>query len=182
MLTRAITFLGIVLLAAVYAFAADPKPGEPGPSAAVDRATLEKRFAERMTNVALVGHFTDSNRKPSDLNEEKYIIEKVVKDKGDDWLMTVRIQYGKHNLPVTLKIPVLWAGDTPVLSVTNLAVPLLGTFNARVVLHDGQYAGTWSGAGHGGHLFGKIVKNTPAPNAKTSDKDETQRPKDRGKQ
>jgi hypothetical protein len=28
-----------------------------------------------------------------------------------------------------------------------------------VVLHEGKYAGTWSGAGHGGQLFGRIEKN-----------------------
>jgi hypothetical protein len=145
---------------------ARPATGSGARPALPDRATLEKRFAERMTNVALVGHFTDTTKKAGELAEEKYIIEKAVKDQGDDWLLTVRIVYGKHNIPVTLRIPVLWAGDTPVLSVTNLAVPLLGTFNARVVIHEDKYSGTWSGAGHGGHLFGKIVKNAPAQDKK----------------
>ena len=153
-------------LVGLLAAADPPATGSGARPVLPDRATLEKRFAERMTNVALVGHFTDTKKKASDLSEEKYIIEKAVKDQGDDWLLTVRIQYGKHNLPVTLKIPVLWAGDTPVLSVTNLAVPLLGTFNARVVIHEDKYSGTWSGAGHGGHLFGKIVKNVLAPEKK----------------
>jgi hypothetical protein len=32
-------------------------------------------------------------------------------------------------------------------------------FTARVVIYKGQYAGTWSGTkGHGGQLFGNIVK------------------------
>jgi hypothetical protein len=157
---RASTILLVSLLASGLR-AAEPESRPSIRPAALDRAALEKRFAERMTNVALVGHFTDSNKKASDLTEEKYIIEKAVKDQGDDWLLTVRIQYAKYNVPVTLKIPVLWAGDTPVLSVTNLNVPLLGTFNARVVIYEGHYAGMWSGAGHGGHLFGKIVKNPP---------------------
>jgi hypothetical protein len=161
---RTFMTIGLVFGLAMPAAGADPPTSSSvaaPPSLALDRAALEKRFAERMSNVALVGHFTDTNKKPGDLSEEKYIIEKAVKGEGNDWLLTVRIQYGKHNIPVTLKIPVLWAGDTPILSVTNLAVPLLGTFNARVVIHEDKYAGTWSGGGHGGHLFGKIVKNSP---------------------
>ena len=59
--------------------------------------------------------------------------------------------------------PVRWAGDTPVISVTNFGIPLIGTYSARVVIYQGQYAGTWSGKTHGGHLFGKIVKNDEAP-------------------
>lgn len=34
------------------------------------------------------------------------------------------------------------------------------------MFYDGAYAGTWSGgAGHGGKLFGKIVRNEPKPAA-----------------
>jgi hypothetical protein len=133
-----------------------------------DRAALEKKFQQAMNNVTLVGHFTDSKLTSDKLTEEKYVIEKVEKDQGDDWYFTVRIQYRSHNVPVRLKIPVKWAGDTPILSVTDLSIPLLGTFHARVVVYDGQYAGTWSGAGHGGHLFGKIVHNEPAETKESS--------------
>jgi hypothetical protein len=126
-----------------------------------DKSALEKKFAETLDNVSFVGFFTASDQKPGQLSEEKYVIQKVTKADGDNWTFDVRIVYGKHNLPVKLKIPVIWAGDTPVISVTKLPVPLLGTFDARVVIYDNQYAGTWKGAGHGGQLFGKIVKNPP---------------------
>ena len=51
-----------------------------------------------------------------------------------------------------------WAGDTPVISVTNVAFPGLGTYSARVVIYGDSYAGTWDGKDHGGQMFGKIVK------------------------
>lgn len=132
--------------------------GVVGADDAVKRAEREKRFEESFRRVALVGHFTDSNKKSGQLTEDKYIIEKVAKDQGDDWAFTVRIQYGAVDLPVTLKIPVVWAGDTPVITVQDLQVPVLGKFNGRIVVHGDYYAGTWGGAGHHGHLFGRIEK------------------------
>jgi hypothetical protein len=37
----------------------------------------------------------------------------------------------------------------------------LGTFDARVVIHDQKYAGTWKHGEVGGHLFGTIEKLQP---------------------
>jgi hypothetical protein len=61
---------------------------------------------------------------------------------------------------VTLPIPleIKWAGDTPVITLTKLAIPGLGTFTSRVVIYEGRYAGTWQHDRVGGHLFGKIEK------------------------
>ena len=65
-----------------------------------------------------------------------------------------------------MTFPVKFAGDTPVISLTNYTVPGFGAFTARVVIYDDVYAGTWAsakpGSKHGGTMFGKIVKN-PAP-------------------
>lgn len=164
-----IAMLGVVASCAgfrSFARAAEDKPNaEDRPHAESERAALEKRFEEAMRNVTLVGFFTASDQPKGKLTEERYIVDKVVKDEGDNWMFHARIQYGKNDVPVRLKIPVKWAGDTPVISVTKLGVPLLGTFNARVVIYDGQYAGTWEGAGHGGQLFGRIEKNKDAAGA-----------------
>lgn len=138
------------------------KPSGETAIANADPAARDKKFEESMRNVVMVGFFTASDQPKGKLTEERYIIDKVVKDEGDNWMFHARIQYGKNDVPVRLKIPVKWAGDTPVISVTKLGVPLLGTFNARVVIYDGQYAGTWDGAGHGGQLFGRIEKNKDA--------------------
>ena len=42
--------------------------------------------------------------------------------------------------------------------MTDLAIPNLGTFTARVVIYDGRYAGTWQHGKVGGNLFGRIEK------------------------
>ena len=70
------------------------------------------------------------------------------------------MQYGGHDLKVPVELQVKWAGDTPVITLTDTPVAGMGSFTARIVIYRGQYAGTWSGGkGHGGQLFGKIVKS-----------------------
>jgi hypothetical protein len=121
-----------------------------------DRGAAEKQFRETLSGATLVGHFTVGER--AGLSEEKYAIQKVSKLAGDTWIFEARVQYGSHDFTLPFPLTVKWAGDTPVISVTDLTVPGVGTYTARVLVYRGQYAGTWSGKNHGGQLFGKIVK------------------------
>jgi hypothetical protein len=60
-------------------------------------------------------------------------------------------------------VPVKWAGDTPVISVTNFKVPTMGTYTARVMIYADHYAGTWDAGDHGGHMWGRVERaETPA--------------------
>jgi hypothetical protein len=45
-----------------------------------------------------------------------------------------------------------------VITLTDFAIPGVGTWTARVLLYRDQYAGTWSGKRGGGQMFGKIVR------------------------
>jgi hypothetical protein len=120
---------------------------------------LEKQFAETLTGATLVGQFTVSgvnDDKP--LAKDKYTLGTVKKLKNGFWSFEARIQYGDHDVKLPLALPVKWAGDTPVISVTNVAFPGLGTYSARVVFYGDQYAGTWNGRDHGGQLFGRIER------------------------
>ncbi len=121
---------------------------------------FEKQFQDAMTNVKLVGHYTSGDS--AELHDDSYGIEKISKIKEDTWRFEARILYNKKDFKVVMNLPVKFAGDTPVISLTNFAVPGFGTFTARVVFYNGVYAGTWGGVGHGGTLFGKIVKNEAA--------------------
>ena len=122
----------------------------------------EQRFQEMLSDVTLAGHFTITGGEDSStLREEKYTITKVTKLSDDYWLFFARIQYGGRDVTVPLKLEVKWADDTPIITLTDLELPNLGTFTARVVIYRGQYAGTWSSGKHGGHMFGIITKNTP---------------------
>ncbi len=138
---------------AEQALAADnEKPG-------VDQAVLEKQFAETMSGATLVGQFTTvdaDGEKP--LAKDRYTLGKVHKLQNGLWSFETRIQYGDHDVKVALALKVLWAGSTPVITLDKVLVPGLGTFDARVLVHGDEYAGTWSGGDHGGHLFGTITK------------------------
>lgn len=109
-----------------------------------------------MAGATLVGRSTSSNREGLG-GEERYRIDKVSKLVGDTWLIQARLQYGSHDIPVPVPVAIKWAGDTPVITLTDLAIPGAGTFTARVLLYGDQYAGTWSAKDHGGQIFGKIV-------------------------
>lgn len=125
-----------------------------------EAAALEKNFQESLSGVVLTGHFTMGRN--DRLREEKYTIEKVSKIAGDQWLFHARIQYGSHDVAVPLPLTVKWAGDTPIITLTDVGIPGFGTYTARVLIYRGQYAGTWSGKNAGGHLFGRIVKKEAA--------------------
>ena len=118
-------------------------------------AELEKKFEQQLSGATLTGQFT-SNGKIG--GEDKYTISKVSKVTGETWLFQVRVQYGTHDVTVPIPLTVKWAGDTPMVTLTDLSIPGLGTYTARVLFYKDGYAGTWSGKNHGGALFGKIVK------------------------
>jgi len=171
MLRHRICLLSFVGLAfGPYAVGQEPKRPSEQPPETVDRRALEQQFQEMLTDAVLVGSFTiagQENEKP--LQEEKYTISRVTKLQGDLWLFAARIQYGGQDVTVPLPLQVKWAGDTPVISVTDVTIPALGTFTARVMFHRGRYAGIWQHGDVGGHLWGKITKKKPESDEKTSE-------------
>jgi hypothetical protein len=138
----------LLILLACAAWAQEPALNE-----------AEKKFQDSMANVTLVGYFTSGDK--AELKEDKYTIVRVTKVKEDLWKFEARIQYNQKDVPVAMALPVKFAGDTPVISLTNFAVPGFGSFTARVLVYGDAYAGTWGDATHGGKLFGKIVKSPP---------------------
>jgi hypothetical protein len=122
-----------------------------------DEAERNRAFTESMSGVTLVGYSTRTNSEGLS-KEEQYIIEKISHVTGDTWLFQTRLKYDGRDIPVPFPLTVKWAGDTPVITLTDLSIPGVGTYTARVVLYRDQYAGTWSGKNVGGQLFGKIVR------------------------
>jgi hypothetical protein len=151
----------IPLLAAILfvttAFAADD-----------DKAARYKKLETLLTGAKLTGNFTITG-KDKDFPKEEYTILSAEKaEEGEFWLLRARIKYGGKDVTVPVPIEILWAGKTPVMTLDNLTLPGLGTFSARVVLHDDKYAGTWQHDKVGGHLFGTISR---AKDEKEGDKD-----------
>ena len=123
-----------------------PAPTTSPSGAAADRDPSKhfKQFSARMNGAVLVGHFTTDAPKKKPPEEERYEIRRVIKmEQGDYWMFESRIRYGQHDVTVPLALQVKWAGNTPVITLDRVAVPGLGTFDARVVISGDRYAGTW---------------------------------------
>lgn len=154
----------VVMLAGGYLRGQSPAT-QPATSA-IDQAALERQFEQTMTGAMLVGYSSDSRRPDAQPREERYTIERVSKIAGsaDNWLFTARIPFRSASLAVPLVIPVKWAGDTPVISVTDLTIPRMGTYTARVLIYRDSYVGTWSGGDHAGQMWGRVERvPTTAP-------------------
>ena len=123
-----------------------------------ERAALEAAFAAAMSGATLVGNFTLDQAPEGAPQPEAYRLGKVEKlPGGDQWRFEAEIEYGGKTSTLPLVLEVKWAGDTPVITLTDLAIPLMGTFTARVVIYGERYAGIWSGADHGGQMYGRLV-------------------------
>ena len=117
---------------------------------------LEAHLTAMLSGAALVGHSTTWN-KPGLSGEERYSIDGITKLKGQTWLLRTRMKLGGTEWPLPVPVTMEWAGDTPMIQLTDVAMPG-GPYSARVVLYKDQYAGTWLGPGRGGQLFGRIVR------------------------
>ena len=157
----------VVLVVASLGLAEDrreaPKPptdtAVAGAEKTDDRAALEKELAAKLTGAVLVGQYSVSGSnadKPP--QAERYEIESATRLKGDYWVFLARIKYGQTDLKVPITLKVLWAGDTPVITLSDVTIPGLGTFTARVLFSGDRYAGTWQHGKVGGHLWGSIER------------------------
>jgi hypothetical protein len=120
---------------------------------------LERRFTDRMKGAALVGQFTIVGREDRPASPERYEISSVEKLSGSDWRFNARIKYAKVDVTLPIVVSMVWAGDTPMITMTDVSIPTLGTFTARVIFYGDRYAGTWQHGAFGGHMFGVIEKS-----------------------
>ncbi len=146
----------------------------PGPSEHPSRATLEKlerKFKESMSGAVLEGFWQMtgegglSSVKPlTEPKPEKYFITDVAKVTGDDWVITARIVFGNKDVQIPVAVKVVWAGDTPIITIDDFPVPMIGTYSARVTIYRGFYSGVWlsNEKNYGGVMAGRVVKQPKA--------------------
>ena len=153
----------VVLLVAggSLAPAQETKPAAPAAPAKpkLTQEELEAKFKATLTKATMSGRWCGiKDGKLTPEKEDKYTIVSVSKLGGEAWIISARIQYGQKDFTVPLPVQVKWAGDTPVITVDNLAMPGGGnSYSARVLIYDKTYAGTWSGGDHVGLLNGVIT-------------------------
>ena len=153
--------VGLVLLL-VATFGAGWVTGVTGMGSAIDAATLpdrERQFAARMKNIALVGMFTiDGKERPA--RPDRYDISSVEKVGEDRWRFNARMRHGNIDVTLPVAVTMRFVDDTPMILLTDLAIPALGTFTARVFFYGDRYAGTWQHGAIGGHMYGHIEPST----------------------
>ncbi|MDE0828448.1 MAG: hypothetical protein OSB03_04545 [Vicinamibacterales bacterium] len=117
---------------------------------------LERQFTDRMQNVVLVGNFTVDGRETRGGSPERYELSAVTKVADDQWRFDVHMVYGSVDVTLPVVVPIAWAGDTPMVTITDFSIPTLGTFTARVFFYDDRYAGSWQHGQYGGLMYGAI--------------------------
>jgi len=148
-----------------------PPPPASGKPAIPDRAALEKEFTESLTDATLSGTWQMTG--PGGLNAkeplteakpDEYAISKVTKLNDDNWVIYAKIGFAKNDLVVPVPVRVVWAEDTAIITLNDLAVPMIGTYSARVMIHHGFYSGVWysNGKSYGGVMQGRIIKKPAA--------------------
>ena len=127
------------------------------------QAELEAEFRRTLTKAVLKGSWRmtgdlAAKKPPGKPHDEEYSIKSVEKLAGDRWQINARIQFGDKDVTIPLVVRVVWAEDTPIITINELTMPLLGTYSARVMIYRNFYCGTWFGTNYGGVMSGEIVK------------------------
>ncbi|WP_372722910.1 hypothetical protein [Novipirellula sp.] len=159
-MSRLIANLGFALMmtALTMTHGGADEPAENGQQASESDSRAE-RISNYLTGAKFVGKFTVDGKDDTTPKTEEYTISKCEKlAEKNLYRLTARIKYGEVDSEIPMDLPILFAGNTPVITLNSLSLPGMGTFSARVLIHDGRYSGTWQHDKVGGHLFGKIVK------------------------
>ena len=144
----------MLILSPTFARAQSPKD-----QPATTQAQREQQLQTRLTQAVLAGRWSSVSKDGlGPVHEDRYTLQGVSKVGGDVWLVRARIQYGAADSTVPVPVKVTWVDGTPVLHITDLAIPGVGTYTARIVIQGDAYAGTWSGGDHGGVMSGVIQR------------------------
>ena len=68
---------------------------------------------------------------------DRYEIAGVTKLDGDRWRFDARITYGDVDVTLPVVVPILWAGDVPMIRMVDVEIPGLGSEFGATVVFDG---------------------------------------------
>lgn len=152
----------VVAAAAVLAiFVAGWLVGRSGIGSVVDPASLndvERQFVEAMKDVNLVGSYTVAGGENRDLRPDGYGIKSVEKVGNDLWRFNAEMHCCGVDGSVPVVVPLRFVGDTPMIMMTDTALPGIGTFTVRLFFYGDRYSGTWQHGDRGGQMSGRIEK------------------------
>jgi hypothetical protein len=163
-LVRRVLGIGMLVVLLLAVFAGGWLVGRLGIGSAVNPASLndvERQFTERMRDVSLIGSFTVAGRENRPPRSDRYDIASVEKVGDNLWRFKASMQCCGVNGAIPIVVPMRWNGDTPMIMMTDTSLPGLGTFTVRLLFYRDRYAGTWQHGAVGGHMSGRIEKQTP---------------------
>ena len=102
--------------------------------------------------------------------EEYEVVSAEREPTGDNWVLMSRIKYMKKDFKVAVPLSIKWVDRTPMIVMDQVTLPGAGTFDARVIIRKGMYAGTWAHGKVGGHLFGEITTAAAAKESENKSK------------
>ncbi len=146
--------LATTLFATIASAQADDTKKDGEESDKPTQEQLIKNLEKTLTGSKLIGQFTVTGKDDKPPAKEEYVITLAQKvPEGDLWL--IKAKFNNQTYPIPLEIK--WAGDTPIITLTNLTIGNQ-KYSSRVVIYEGRYAGTWQHNEVGGHLFGTIER------------------------
>lgn len=163
-LVRRVLAVSVSLLVLLLVFAGGWLTGRLGIGSVVkpeSLTALERQFSDRMRGVTMVGTFTVDGREKREPRPDHYEIASVEKVGENLWRFNAKMGCcgaGGGVLPIV--VPMQFAGDTPMVMMTETSLPGLDTFTVRVFFYGDRYAGTWQHGTVGGHMSGTIEKTT----------------------
>jgi hypothetical protein len=149
----------LVVLSGVVLFGLGWLTGRLGMGSTIDQGSLpevERRFVERMRDASLVGSFTLDGQDSSPPRADRYDITSVDKVGDDLWRFNANIGCCGIAGSIPIVVPMRWVGDTPMIMMTNTALPGVGTFTVRVFFYEDRYAGFWKRGDTGGFMSGRV--------------------------
>ena len=88
-----------------------------------------------------------------------YMVSELSRGEENQWIFNYSMSFNQDQKMSPIPVEVLWAGETPVLTMTDQEIPgLQGKFSARLLIHDGKYGGTWQHGAIGGLMWGVLEK------------------------
>ena len=90
--------------------------------------------------------------------ENRYRIVRAQKVKGDDWVIFGGFELEGKPVELPLSAKIFWADDTPVMSMTGLALPGEPAFDVRILFKGDMFSGVFQSQPLSGALVGVKVK------------------------
>lgn len=155
MMTAIVVVLGFAVFAAGWLVGRSGLGSKVSPASLTDR---ERLFVERMRESALVGVFTTEGDAGRTASPERYEIASVEKVNDELWRFNATMNCCGITGAMPIAVPLRWAGDTPMIAMTDTTLPGLGTFTVRIFFYADRYSGIWHHGERRGQMHGRIEK------------------------